>query len=296
MSVDTFEAEKVRWRRLWARQGKAPGTLEQYVRYVEMYRSWCAERGLQTTSLDSADLWVEALEGRSKHAARHGARSLKAWGAYLAEEYGNRSPFDRLVLPVEPKPVNAHTATDADYEALMAVCRNTVDEWFIGSRDRALIATLAYTGARRSEVIGMTVGDDLDLASGVATLRQTKSGDPRTIRLVEPVVKEILGYLKRSTNFRRPGVNALWLNRHGKPLTPNGLSQMMERRCRQAGIEVTPHSFRRRQAGQWMAKGGSETGLMTNNGWTTTAMIRRYTKDTIVANTMAEVDRLFGDG
>jgi site-specific recombinase XerD len=143
-------------------------------------------------------------------------------------------------------------------------------------------------------VIGIEL-DDLDLAGGVVTLTKTKSGKARTIRLVDPVVQAMMIYLRHSESFRQPGVKALWLNRRGQALTPNGLSQMMERRGKQAGVKVSPHAFRRRQADLRMGKGGSEPGLMTNNGWTTTAMIRRYSKDVITANTMAEVDRLFGD-
>ena len=52
--------------------------------------------------------------------------------------------------------------------------------------------------------------------------------------------------------------------------------------------------FRRMYASRWMAAGGSETGLMTTAGWTSTAMIAHYTRDAKEANAMSEAERLFG--
>ncbi|MFN6118500.1 MAG: hypothetical protein ACK5CE_02500 [Actinomycetes bacterium] len=68
------------------------------------------------------------MESASKHSARHGARSLKAHGKYLAEDLQQADPFARLVLPVEPEPLNARTATDDELERLLAVCTSTIDD------------------------------------------------------------------------------------------------------------------------------------------------------------------------
>jgi integrase len=69
-----------------------------------------------------------------------------------------------------------------------------------------------------------------------------------------------------------------------RPLTPSGVGQMLAKRGKAAGVDVRAHAFRRMHAGEWMKRGGSETGLMTNSGWKSTAMISRYTKDTKESN------------
>ena len=62
-------------------------------------------------------------------------------------------------------------------------------------------------------------------------------------------------------------------------MTPSGLSQMLQRRGEKAGTDVRAHAFRRYYSTEWLAKGGSEVGLMRNNGWQGTEMVARYSKD-----------------
>ena len=70
---------------------------------------------------------------------------------------------------------------------------------------------------------------------------------------------------------------------------------MLARRGKRAGVDVSQaHAFRRRFTGEWLARGGGESTLMTNNGWTSPAMVRRYAKDTIEDSAIAEKRRLFG--
>jgi integrase len=54
---------------------------------------------------------------------------------------------------------------------------------------------------------------------------------------------------------------------------------MLERRCKAADIGViSAHQFRRGLATQWLARGGSEIGLMRVAGWSSTRMVDRYTR------------------
>ena len=88
----------------------------------------------------------------------------------------------------------------------------------------------------------------------------------------------------------------MWLSTAHRPmggLKPTGVSQMLARRGKIAGVDVRAHAFRRRLASQWLLLGGSKSGLMSNCGWTTTEMVRRYGESSLEASAIAESRRLF---
>jgi integrase len=60
-------------------------------------------------------------------------------------------------------------------------------------------------------------------------------------------------------------------------MTDSGVSQMIQRRAKQAGVTVTLHSFRRSFAVRWLRSGLPESLLMNVTGWSSPTMIRRYT-------------------
>ena len=59
-------------------------------------------------------------------------------------------------------------------------------------------------------------------------------------------------------------------------LTPTGVSQVLWRRSKLAGVTLPSHAFRRSLAVRWLRGGGSETHLMETVGWSSPAMIKRY--------------------
>jgi integrase len=67
-----------------------------------------------------------------------------------------------------------------------------------------------------------------------------------------------------------------WLGKFG-PITDNGIRQMIERRCGDAGVpHIHLHQFRHTFAHDWLASGGQETDLMRLAGWRTREMVGRY--------------------
>lgn len=301
MAPTQFPAEVTRWKRLWARRGRAESTIEQYVREVERFIEWYPENGHKSASLEAADDYVASVEDRSIHMARMAGRAIKAYGKYLSEDYGEGDPFKRLLLPKEPEPRNAPTATEVDLDKLLAVCvpelaRPGFAKSWDHLRDRAIILVLADSGIRRGEVASMML-DDLDLVEGSVKLWDTKNSTSRTVYLTERVVGALLRYLRASDGYRAEGVGSVWLSVHTRPhgaLTPSGIGQMLAKRGKAGDVDVRAHAFRRMHAGLWMARGGSETGLKTNSGWKTSAMISRYTKDTKETSARDEARRLFG--
>jgi integrase len=68
--------------------------------------------------------------------------------------------------------------------------------------------------------------------------------------------------------------DGLWLGQKGA-LTDNGLGQMLERRCEQAGIaRIHAHQLRHTAADMWLAEsGGDETSAMRLFGWRSRQML-----------------------
>jgi integrase len=60
-------------------------------------------------------------------------------------------------------------------------------------------------------------------------------------------------------------------------MTSSGVSDIIQRRARQAGIEgLHPHSLRHAFAHAWLAGGGNEGDLMSLAGWRSRTMLQRY--------------------
>ena len=87
---------------------------------------------------------------------------------------------------------------------------------------------------------------------------------------------------------------ALWLGDRGKNLPPPRAAQDAQLACSDlAGIPgFHPHRLRHTAAHRWLAKGGSEGGLMAVAGWTHPDMLLRYTKARASARAAEEAQRL----
>lgn len=304
MEEDLWEVTLIRWRSAWERAGRAESTIDTYINGVVRYGQWCREERKQTSSLVSAELYVDHVRrSRSQHAARSEARALKAFGKFWAEEFGDADPYAKLRLPKEPEPSSrsARMATQEDLAKLLATCNRST---FVGERDYAIITMLANTGMRRSEVINLRL-EDADLARQTIFVRTGKNAAARrTIHMTEELQGVLLKYLRkreakiaknRSTTYEERATSLFITEVISKPnMTPNGATQMLRKRGKAAGVDVRAHSFRRWHASRWLAAGGSETGLMANSGWTSSVMVARYTRDAKEQNAQLEAARLFG--
>jgi integrase/recombinase XerD len=130
----------------------------------------------------------------------------------------------------------------------------------------------------------------LDLSEGVVYIPQTKTGKPRTCGLSDEAVRCLRAYLKCRAG--RGGLT-LWSNRQRRPLSGDGLRQMLAERCKAAGLRsIGCHEFRRGLAERWLAAGGSESLLRYFQGWSSPAMVARYVRKNGQALAVAEHRRL----
>jgi hypothetical protein len=75
-----------------------------------------------------------------------------------------------------------------------------------------------------------------------------------------------------------------------RPMTANGIYQMIARRGRQAGVDAW--TFRHHFSHTWLDRGGAEGDLMKLNGWSSPQMLRGYGASARSARARRTYDRI----
>lgn len=201
-------------------------------------------------------------------------RSLQQFMKYLqTEEEIERSPMEHVAKPIVPE-IPVPVVSDEDLTKLLAACAGRD---FLALRDTALLRLLIGTGCRRGEVAALKTSD-VDLTTD--TIRVVGKGSrPRTLVLSPKTAQALERWLRmRARDKQASRTELVWLGENGRgPMKANGIAQMIERRCVQAGIpKIHPHQLRHSAAHHWLAAEGSEGDLMRVMGWRSPQMLRRY--------------------
>jgi site-specific recombinase XerD len=271
---------------------KATKTIEAYTDSARKLVAFLKDKGMPldppAITREHVEMFVvDELERKKASTVACYFRCLQQFFRWLAEE-GEipESPMRNMKAPrFEEEPVAVLLAEEVS--AILDACRGTAYE---DRRDMAIIRMFASTGLRLSELTGLKL-EDVDLRNGTATCLG-KGRKVRTVALGVKTIEALDRYLRARRGHPYAHRPELWLGRQGR-MTPDGLSEAVKLRARRAGVKgVHPHRFRHTVAHNWLDKGGSEVGLMANNGWSSSAMVRRYAKSTQSTRAQAEARRL----
>lgn len=275
----SIEGYRASWVRSLRAENKSPRTIETYSLAVDQLDAWLA---LHDGPTEVAGIERQHIEGylghmldtRSAATARQRYGSLRNFFRWLVEEDEiAASPLEKIRPPkVEERPPPVLSG-----EELSALLTMAGGRGFRDRRDRALLYLLADTGARASEIVGLTV-DDLDLDDGIAFVRG-KGGKFRPVPFGDRTAQALDRYLRARHSYPRRSLPPLWLGKRG-PLTRSGLGQIVKRRGVEAGIEgLHPHVLRHTFVHRWLAAGGQEGDVARLLGWSrksAASMLDRY--------------------
>jgi site-specific recombinase XerD len=288
------------WLRHLRAQRMSPATLSTYGTSARQLAAFLADRGMPTTpagiTREHVEAFVSDLLTRWKPATAHNRyRALRTFFGWLVEEGEIRdSPMARMKPPRLPEDPPA-VLREHELRRILDACER--DKSFSGRRDEAVLRVFMDTGARRGEILGLTL-DDIDLDEGLLTVIG-KGSKKRVVVVGLATVRALDRYLRARSKHTSATTPDLWLGRKG-PLRASGLAELVRDRGREAGIpgRLHPHLFRHAYAHSMLAAGMQETDLMAVVGWRSRDMVARYAASTraeraiTAARALSPVDRM----
>ena len=236
--VDEFQLD-------WHLEGKSKQTAKNYAFDLRRFLS-----AFSNPSLDQAKEWVlqtESIVGRRKR-----AQAIRAFGKWLADQGIPGFEWHKQLPLTKEKTFPQQTVVQADYERALINAKSL--------RDKAIIEVLWSCGLRRTELAVLEV-TDVDFLGGYIVVRQSKTGKPRIVPLSPNAKRALRRYLQGRTEGSLFKVQSntvrLILKRLNAP---------------------SAHSWRRGWAVQSLRSGVSETSVRAAAGWTSGAMVARYTR------------------
>ena len=277
------------WKRAMAGANLSQATIGLYDGGVRRFLDWCAANDVSpeltrdVVNLFIADLLAAGAEDSTAVARQKALRQFSKWLAVEGE-------IDADQLTRLPRPRLGTKVTDAlDDDQLAALVRACQGRTLLDRRDEAIVRLMAETGVRAGELLAVTIAD-VDLDRGVATVRKAKGGKQRRVPFGNQTIASVDRYLRMRRGIDTP---LLWIGVHGYPLGYSGLNNAIKARAKAAGINnFHLHLMRHTTATRWLRAGGNEQALMTIAGWSSRAMLDRYTASSAAERAADEARRL----
>lgn len=227
---------------------------------------------LELTKTDLEDWQLDAQERLADTTVAIRWRSLRTFYNFLSAEEDVVSPMARMS---EPKPVDRAPAVldDEQLRALLKVCEGKT---FEDRRDTAIIRVWCEPGSPRvAEMAGILL-EHLDMRKDKVLVRG-KGDKIREIPFGAKTGMALDRYLRLRSRHRQADLPELWLGAKTGAFKVTGLTKMLSRRARDAGIgHVHPHQMRHSAAHAWKDAGNSNEDAMELFGWSSDEMPRRY--------------------
>lgn len=269
-------------------------TLQWYAEQFGAFRRW---RDSASTGLPDAEEIERFLAdshdaGLSPATVHARYRALSALFRFLERRRHiclDANPLRIMEAPSRPKTVRPYV-TVAELDALLATCGT---DW-IGCRDRLILLLLFYSGLRLGELAALRVVD-VDASRLEVTVHHGKGDKSRVVPTAPDVRAALTAYL-----FQRPRHDeALWLSSDGYGgvigvLKPEGIRQMLFRRCARAGLpRLNPHRFRHGFA-MWLLNSGARlTTVSAAMGHSDPAITSQVYAHTTITTVRREYDAAF---
>jgi integrase len=229
----------------WRLAGKAERTATDYCSAIISLLTQHPE-----PTLNDVKAWIASttsVVGRRKR-----GQAVRAFG-----KWSNTNDYDIFtwwkMVPLAKETMRPQeTTSEIDYKNALCAASTL--------RDKALIEVLWSCGLRRSEIARLEVSD-VNFSEGFLIVRTSKTGKPR----IAPLSPSARHALRKHIGKRSQG--SLF-----------GMTTNAIRLCLQRLGAPSAHAWRRGWAVQALRSGVSETSVRAAAGWSSGAMVARYTR------------------
>ena len=200
------------------------------------------------------------------HAKYRALRSFLNW--CVKQNYILESPltFSPPKLPDIVKPA----FNDDELKAIVNACQGS-----LGLRNKAMVLVLIDTGIRREELARIKVSD-INLEGRLISVHG-KGRKERLVKISQRTLKTTWQYLKS----RRNPSEYLWLTEEGRPITGDGIGQMLQDVIHRVGItahKASAHVFRHTFANDALDSGMDPLDLQYLLGHASLKMVENYSR------------------
>lgn len=296
-------------------RGRSRNTLSNYRRDAERYTSWLARAGKRDLNeVEAGDLEAYLAELRrgteetGPLAASSAARALtvaRGLHRFAVAEGILAADVAAAVSPPAARQKLPDTLSIEEVASLLDACPTVTPTQL---RDRALLETLYATGARISEVLGLSLDDVQDVhdaedalgngenGGAVGMLTVTGKGGKQRIVPVGSAARAALdAYLVRGRPVLASGrSHALFLNKRGGALSRQSAWTVMKEAAARVGLdqrgkEVSPHTLRHSFATHLLQGGADVRAVQELLGHSSVTTTQIYTH--VTAENLREVWR-----
>lgn len=281
------------WIRSLRAERKSPHTIKAYRQGILAFTDWCKSTG---TTPELAKATVETFvadrldAGQAAKTVGNQLLALRQFSEWLVTE--GEIPSNLLKGMQQPKLDKKviEALTDDELRALLKACKGSR---FVDRRDEAILRLMMETGMRAGEVIALEL-KDVDLDREQAIIQRGKGGNGRTVSYSPQCAAALDRYLRARRSHKLAATPTFWLGADNwRTFSYFALHRSLAARAEGAGVKgFHPHKLRHTAATRWLRANGSEQGLMSMAGWSSRAMLDRYTAASAAERAAAEARTL----
>ena len=246
----------------WRLAGKSPATASTYVQWLEQLLSQHPD-----PTLVDVKQWIASTPSVSIRRKR--GQAVRAFGTWAEQNNYELFTWWNSVPLAKERQRPQTTATELDYKK--AVCAAST------LRDKALVEVLWSCGLRRSEIARLEI-TDVNFSEGFLIIRTSKTGKPRIAPLspsARQALRKLIGKRIQGSLF--------------------GMTTNAIRLCLLRLGAPSAHAWRRGWAVHSLRNGVSEVSVRSAAGWSSGAMVARYTRALSGELAVEEFQRSWGN-
>lgn len=236
-------------------------SIAMYKYSIKQYMAFASGNGLDQFNPKTLDAWRDYLAHETNKSPNTINRMLSAIRR-LYKEAARRELVDENIalkfmrVPgVQKKALKTrlkhHSRTRISPEDMRRLCESPDTSTLVGKRDRALLATLATSGVRASELATLTVSQIVSKNGGYQLLVRGKTDVEYREAALSPEAKGLIDGWLASRPVASENVFTSFSGRGDsratdKPLSESGVWKIVTRYAQICGLEhIKPHDFRR---------------------------------------------------